>query len=89
LARKYLGRQLSAVLPGHGALHAFDDGRDWTAVVVELLGAILDLDASLLADELVVSALVRILEAPPTTHIVHQNDSEVGLARGHIGDEPG
>ena len=70
LTGEHLRGKLAAVFPGHGALDAFDDGGDRAAIVVELLGAILDLDAGPLADELVVSAFVRILEAPPTANIV-------------------
>src|SRR5262249_35922139 len=62
LATEHLGRQLPAVLAGHRPLDALDDGGGGAAVVVELLGAIMHLDAGPLAQVLVVGALVGVLE---------------------------
>lgn len=45
MAGENLGRQLPAVFPGHRALDTLDDGRDWAAVILELLGTVMDGDA--------------------------------------------
>src|SRR5262249_41989491 len=57
LPLKPLGGQLPAVLAGHGPLDALDDGRGRPAVVLELLGAVVDFDAGPPAEVLVVGAL--------------------------------
>ena len=76
-----LGGQLAAVLAGHRALDALDDGGDRAAVVLELLGAVVDVDAGPLADVLVVGALVGVLEAAPAADVVDEDGVEVGLRR--------
>ena len=43
-----------------------DDGRDRTAIVVELFGAVMNGDAVASADVFVIGAFVGILEAPPS-----------------------
>ena len=68
-----LGGQLPAVLAGHRALDALDDGRDRAAVVLELLGAVVDADAGALADVLVVGALVGVLEPAPAADVVDED----------------
>ena len=73
-------RQLAAVLAGHGALDALDDGGAQAAVVLELLGAVVHLDARVAADVLVVGALVGVLEPAPAADVVDQDDLEVGAA---------
>src|SRR5207237_401375 len=78
LASEYFGRQFAAVLTRHCSFHAFNDGRDWAAIVYELLGAVLDHDASALADVLVVRAFVGVLKTPPTAHVINKNCFEVG-----------
>ena len=88
LAGEHLGRQFPAVLAGHGPLDALDDGGDGRAIVLELLGAIGDLDAGAAADVLVVSTLIGILKTPPATDVVDQDDLEIGLARLDIVDQP-
>jgi hypothetical protein len=80
LAGEHLGRQLPAVFAGHGALDALDDGGHRRAVVLELLGAVGDLDAGAAADVLVIGALVGVLEPAPAADVVDQDDLEVGLA---------
>src|SRR5690606_27708107 len=65
LAHEDFGRQLPAVLTRHRPLHALDDSRDRAAVVLELLGAVLDGYASSFADVLVIGALVGVLEPAP------------------------
>jgi hypothetical protein len=78
LAGEHLGRQFPAVFASHRPLDAFDDGRDRRAIVLELLGAVGDLDAGAAADVLVVGALVGILEAAPAADVVDQDDLKIG-----------
>ena len=66
LAGEYFCRQLAAVFTGHGPLHRLDDRRGDAAVVLELLGAIADLDPRAPADIFVIGALVGVLEAAPS-----------------------
>ena len=87
LTSEHLRRQLSAVLPGHGALDALDDGRHRRAVVLELFGTVRDLYPGTATDVLVVRAFVGILEAPPPTDVVDEDDLEVGRARFHVLDQ--
>ena len=81
MALEDLGRQLAAVLAGHRALDALDDGRDRAAVVLELLRAVVDGDAGALADVLVVGAFVGVLEPAPAADVVDQDRLEVGRSR--------
>ena len=48
------------------------------AVIVELLGAIRDLDSGLFADELVMRAFIRVLESSPSANVVDQDVVEIG-----------
>jgi hypothetical protein len=80
LPGEHLGRQLPAVFARHRALDALDDGGHGRAVVLELLGAVGDLDSGAAADVLVVGALVGILKPAPAADVVDQDDLEVGLA---------
>jgi len=73
-------RKLPAVFAGHGAFDALDDGRDGRAVILELLGAIGDIDAGTLADVFVIGAFIRILKPAPAAYVINQNDIEVGRA---------
>ena len=75
-----LGRQLAAVLAGHRPLDALDDRGAQAAVVLELLGAVVDRDAGSLADVLVVGALVGVLEAAPAADVVDEDRAEIGAA---------
>ena len=88
LAGENLGRELPAVFAGHRALDALDDGRDRAAVVLELLGAVLDGDAGALADVLVVGALVGILESAPAADVVDEDGREIGFPALHVLDQP-
>ena len=62
------------------AFDALDDGRDGRAVILELLGAIGDIDAGTLADVFVIGAFIRILKPAPAAYVINQNDIEVGRA---------
>ena len=64
-ALKNLGRKLPAVFAGHRAFDALDDVRGRTAVVLELLGAVVDGDAGTLADVFIVAAFVGVLKTTP------------------------
>ena len=81
LAGEDLGRQLAAVLAGHRPLDALDDRRDRAAVVLELLGAVVDLDAGAAAEVLVVGALVGVLEPAPAADVVDEDRAEIGARR--------
>jgi len=65
--------------PAIARFHALDDRRAETSIVLELLCAVVDRDSSLFADELIVGALICVLETPPTTNVVKQNDAEVAV----------
>lgn len=86
LPGKHLRRQLPAVFAGHGPLYPFNNGRDRRAVVLELLGAVRNLNASPAADVLVIRALVGVLESPPSTNVVDEDDAEVCIAIDDIGN---
>ena len=49
-------------------------------IIFELLGVIRDLDALLIAEKLIVSALVNILKTSPATDLVNQDMIEIGLS---------
>ena len=79
LTREHLGGQLAAVFAGHRALDALDDGRDRAAVILELLGAVLNADAGALADVFVVGALIGVLKPAPAADVVDQDGREIGV----------
>ena len=81
------GREFPAVLPSHRALDTFDEGGDGGAIVFELLGNVGDVDVLALADVLVIRRFVRVLEPPPATDVVDQDQVEVGVAGFDIGDQ--
>ena len=87
LAREDLHGELAAVLAGHRPLHALDDRRAQAAIVLELLRAVVNDDAGLLAEELVVGAFVGVLESTPATHVVDEDGREVGTAGPHVVDQ--
>ena len=57
------------------------------AVVLELLGAVGDLNAGAFADVLVVGAFVGILEAAPAADVIDEDDREVRLAAFDVLDQ--
>jgi hypothetical protein len=75
-----LDREFAAVFSGHCTLHALDDSRDRTAIIFELLGAVVDAYAGALANILIIGAFVRILKAAPAAYVVNENRLEVCLA---------
>ncbi len=50
------------------------------AVVLELLGAVVDRHAGLPADEFIIRALIGVLEPAPPTDIIGKDDREIGAA---------
>src|SRR5204863_9044561 len=64
----------------HRSFDALDDGGNWAAIVLELLGAVLDAYADAFADVFVVGAFVGILEAAPPAHVIDKDGLEVGFA---------
>jgi hypothetical protein len=79
LASKYFCREFAAVFAGHSAFDTFDDGRDRTAVIVELFGAVMYRDPATFAYILVVGALVGVLKTTPSADVIDQYDREIGL----------
>ncbi len=70
--------KLPAVFAGHRPLDALYDGRDRAAIVLELLGAILDGNSHPLTNVFVVCALVRVLKSAPAAYVIYQDSGEVG-----------
>ena len=87
LAGEDLDREFPAVFPGHGPLDRLDDGGADAAVVLELLGAVLDPDAGPLAEVFVIGAFVGILKPAPATDVVYQDHIKVGSFRFDISDQ--
>ena len=87
LALEHLGGQLAAVFAGHRPLHALDNGGHRTAVILELFGAVLDLNTGALADVLVVRTLIGILEPAPPADVVDEDRLVVHIAGLNILEE--
>ncbi len=68
-------------------LHIFDDRRDWRAAVLELFGAIGDLDACAPADVLVIGTFVCTLGSSPAAYVVDEHHLEIGHAGFHVPDQ--
>ena len=79
LSKKNSDRQLTAILSGHRAFDGFDDCRQGTSVVLELLRAVVDFYAGAFTDEFVVRAFVRILKPSPAAHVIDEDCSELGF----------
>src|SRR6266852_5305637 len=69
----HLRRKLAAELRRHYSLYILHDVRNQASVIVELFGAVCNFDAGLLADELIVRALVDVLKTPPAADVKDQN----------------
>jgi len=82
-----LGPRVARSNAGLRLVDALDDGGDGRAVVLELLGAIGDLDSGPPADVLVVGALVGILESAPPADVIDQDDLEVDIAGLDVVDQ--
>jgi len=80
------GGQLTPVFVSHRPLDGPDNGRGGRAVMLELLGAIGDLDARTAADVFVIRPLVRVLKPPPTAYIIDQDQAEISPSRIHIAE---
>lgn len=79
-----LRRKLAAELRRHYSLYILYDVRNQASVVVELLGAVRNFNAGLLADKLVVGTLIDILKAAPAADIKDQDMSKLCRSRLHI-----
>jgi hypothetical protein len=77
LPNEHFVRKLTTIFTGHRSLNRFHQGCRSTSVPGELLRAINDLNASLFAQILVVSAFVNVLEAIPSTDVIHKNEAEL------------
>jgi hypothetical protein len=66
---------------------ALHERRDDRPVVAERLCAVSYSYARFPTDELIVGALIGILEPPPSAHVVGQDQREVGLATQDIGQQ--
>src|ERR1051325_2515325 len=65
-----------------------DDGRDWAAVVLELLRAVMHGHTCLSANIFIIGAFIGILEPPPSADIVNKDVGERCLAVLNILDHP-
>lgn len=73
LARENLHRQLTAIFARHCAFRALDDRRAEAAIILELLCAVLNGDPRFPAGELVIGALISVLEPAPAAHVIDQD----------------
>ena len=88
LAGEDLYRKLPAVFASHGALEALEHGAHRRPVILELFGAIGDLNSGAAADVLVVGALIGVLETAPAADIINQDHLEIGGAGFDVGNQP-
>src|SRR4029079_14012729 len=51
------------------------------------LRAILDRNSGFLTDKFIVRALIAVLKAPPSAHVINEDDFEVCAPRRHVVDE--
>jgi hypothetical protein len=84
LVREDFSGQLPAVLGSHDSFQILENARYEAAVVVKQLGAIRDLDAGALADELAVGAFVDILKPAPSTDVIDQDVAVIGFPRSDV-----
>ena len=71
LAREYLDRKLPAVFASHDALDGLQQVGADAAVVLELLPAIVNANASAGADVLMIGSFVGLLEEAPSLSLLH------------------
>src|SRR5579862_1088173 len=81
---EHLSRKFTAIFARHRALHDLDDCGCWTAVVLELFGAIMHRNPGSAAEVLIVPTFINILESTPPTDIVHKYGRKVDLTIQHI-----
>jgi len=87
LSGKDTDREQAAALTGEGALDAFDDRGNRTAVILEAVNAVLDLDPGLAALVLVEGAFISVLEPPPSADVVDQDQVKIRPAGSNIVDQ--
>jgi hypothetical protein len=80
-------RKLSAVFRCHDSFDVLQDARHHASVIVELLGAVRDLDAGLFTDKFVMRALISVLKASPSANVVDQDLVVIGLALPDVGKQ--
>jgi hypothetical protein len=79
LPEEDLGREFAAVLSRHDPFDNLHNHRAGAAVILKLLGAIVEIDLRATTDVLVVGALIGILETAPPAYVVHKDCAEVGM----------
>lgn len=87
LTSKYLDRQIAAVFTGHASPQVFSDGGKQAAVILELLGAILDANSGAFAAVLVVGRFVCVLKATPSADVVNQENREIRAPLMNVGHQ--
>jgi hypothetical protein len=70
LPRKYLDRKLAAVFAGHDPLYVLEEDRTDAAIIVKLLGTIVNSDPCPRANVLVISTFIGILKPSPAADVV-------------------
>ncbi len=81
------GRQLPAVFGGHDTLHRLENGGERPAIILEGLGAVMNLHPCFAADIFIMRRLIGILKAPPATDVEHENCVEPGGPRQHVREQ--
>jgi hypothetical protein len=77
---------MAAVFGGHHPFDLLEQGAGHPAGL-ERLSAVLDREAFLSADELVVGALVGVLEPAPTADVLDEDGLEVGRSADDVGQQ--
>jgi hypothetical protein len=84
LAVEHLHGKLPAIFAGREPLKAFEHRGNRAAIILELLGAVLNTNVSAPADVFVVGALVGILKPPPAAHVIDENHLEIETLEGTV-----
>src|SRR3569833_202509 len=81
---KNLGRKFPAVFTCHRPLHDLYNRGSRAAVILKLLGTVMDSDSCLATKILVMSALISILESAPSADIVNEDARKIDLTAQHV-----
>jgi hypothetical protein len=73
LSSVYLTSQFSTVLTSHDPLESLDNGAGYRTIVRKAFGTIVNGNPGGLAQKFIVGSLIRILEPPPTAHVIYEN----------------
>ena len=87
LPRENLNRQLTTVFTCHHLFDGRHNRRTHRAVVLDLLGAVMNGDACALAQPHIMRCFIGVLEAPPATYIVNENGLEIDVATLDVGQK--